>query len=519
MNTIKSLFFYIILLSSLFFLGCAQQTIQQASKIPSSIFAQNNEYVGSPYPDIAHSGLFATQYNTNNQIAILNNGDDSFAARIQALKNADTSIRIQALIFTADESGLYITELLKQKKQAGLDVRIIVDAFSNPKLQTQKMFFDLKQHGIEVEGYEAMLLQWVNEIPIPFLMPHAELHRLNKRFHEKMWLIDGETDHAVAVVGGLNIANEYFRVDPNNADFFWRDQDVIVKGSLINDMVSAFDRNFDYFIQIKESRGIFNTNKYWEQTRNILDTTGKVHFTFKTDADLDKKVRKMAEKPLSLNYHSIAKSRFFQNRPRYKETYINQAYLTLIHNAKEEILIANAYFVPSEEFLVTIKEAAQRCVRIRLLTNSTKTNDLPAITMVGRESYQELLMLNDTIKNQHCVKNKTEKGIEIWEWQGKLKGEKTRSQGTMHSKYAIFDQNISLVGSYNLDTRSETLNSESALVFENKALAQTLAQLFYNNDLSFSHKISMTQAEEYLHPSDPLYKLQKNLGDWFKDEL
>ena len=67
------------------------------------------------------------------------NGDDSFAARIQALTYADTSVRIQALIFTGDESGLYITELLKKKKAEGLDVRVIVDAMSNPAPQTQRM--------------------------------------------------------------------------------------------------------------------------------------------------------------------------------------------------------------------------------------------------------------------------------------------------------------------------------------------------------------------------------------------
>jgi len=89
-----------------------------------------------------------------------------------------------------------------------------VDAFSNPWLQTQWMLFDLKQHGIEVEGYEAFLLQWINEVPLPMLLPHVDLRSPERRYHEKLWIIDGETDHAVAVTGGLNIGNEYFRVDP-----------------------------------------------------------------------------------------------------------------------------------------------------------------------------------------------------------------------------------------------------------------------------------------------------------------
>jgi len=362
-----------------------------------------------------------------------------------------------------------------------------------------------------------MLLQWLNEVPIPHLMPHSEPGRMDKRFHEKMWLIDAETDHGVAIVGGLNIANEYFRVDPGDADSFWRDQDVIVKGEVIGDMVTAFDRNFDYFIAIKKSRGIFNTNLYWDKTRAVLDVTGKVKFTFRTDPRLDKKVRQMASKRLLLDYQASA-VRFFQNRPRYKETYIGQAYLKLITRAQNEILIANAYFVPSEAFIDAVKNAARRCVGITIITNSTQTNDLPEITMTGRESYQEMLSVNSETVVNNCNK-KQAAGIEIWEWQGKHRDSQERTEGTMHSKYAVFDNIISLVGSYNLDPRSEKLNSESALVFENARLAKTLARLFRNNDLAFSQRISMVKAKQFLHPTDPVYILEKSVGDWFKDEL
>jgi len=527
------LFFMITLV-----IGCSGQTFTSHSeqslyteieqlKQQTSVLGEADDFKGSPYPDIAKNGLFETHKTGSNFIAILPNGDDSFAARIQALKNADTSIRIQALVFTGDEAGLYISEILKQKKRQGLDVRVIVDAFSNPKFQTQNMLFDLKQNGIEVEGYEAMLMQWVNEVPLPFLMPHTEPGRLDKRFHEKMWLIDAETDHAIAIVGGLNIANEYFRVEPEKPDFFWRDQDVIVKDKVINnsnnsdsnsvikDMVTAFDRNFDYFVSIKESRGIFNTNLYWDMTRRVLSTTGKIEFSFKTNPELDKRVRKMAEKTLQLDYHT-GNVRFFQNRPRYKETYISQTYLKLILGAQDNIMIANAYFIPSNKIIAALKDAARHCVNITLITNSAETNDLPEITMVGRESYKDLLQVNDEVAVKNC---QGEKGIRIFEWQGKRSGTEKRAEGTMHSKYAIFDAKLSLVGSHNLDPRSTYLNSESILVFENKNLAETLTQLFELNDLVFSKQITKEQAKEFFAPENTLYNLEKGLGDWFKNEL
>jgi len=97
----------------------APRSAVQASTIQGTAFGPTQEFIGSPYAEVGHNGLFDVYPAETCPIAVLPNGDDYFAARIQALKNADTSIRIQALIFTGDESGLYITELLKKKTGAG----------------------------------------------------------------------------------------------------------------------------------------------------------------------------------------------------------------------------------------------------------------------------------------------------------------------------------------------------------------------------------------------------------------
>ena len=504
----------LLLLGCSSFQGVSEEDDQPAFVPGSNVFGGASDFIGSPFVDIDHSGLFAKHDAGSTRIAILNNGDDSFAARIQTLKAADTSIRIQALIFTGDESGQYIARLLKQKKAQGLDVRVIVDAFSNPSLQTQSLLFDLKQWGIEVEGYEAMLLQWLNEIPIPKLVPHVDPDQLDKRYHEKMWIIDGETHHGVAITGGLNIANEYFRIDPRSPDGNWRDQDIVVKGDLVQNLVAAFDRNFTYFVDVKKSRGIFNTNLYWDATRKVLDETDRINFHFDAVPRLEKRVLKLAGKKLNLDYQP-ARSRFFQNRPRYRETYIEQAYLQLIHSAQEEILIANAYFVPTPHIIAGLREAARRCVAITLLTNSPETNDLPEITMVGRGHYKTLLAVNDTAVVVHCGDSK---GIKVWEWQGGKPGEK-QTDGTMHSKYAVFDQTTALVGSFNLDPRSARLNSESAVVFQSKRLADQLANTFHDRDLSMSREISAEEAAEFDDPRNVVYRFRKSLGGLFENEF
>ncbi|TXS90775.1 phosphatidylserine/phosphatidylglycerophosphate/cardiolipin synthase family protein [Parahaliea maris] len=503
--------------------GCASNPQEQdgpqvatAGADSSPVLDPESTFVGSPFTDVGLSGLFPVRDQDECEVAVVQDGGDSFAARMAALKGATKSIRIQTLIFRGDESGVRIAEVLKQKRAEGLDVRVIVDAFSNPWLQTQWMFFDLKQNDIEVEGYEAMALQWLNEVPIPLLTPHSNLTHLDKRYHEKMWIIDGETDNGVVVTGGLNIGNEYFRADPNNPAMNWRDQDVVVRGAVVKDMVEAFDRNFDYFISVKESRGIFNTNLYWDATRNVMDSTGKLPISYTTDPAIDDYIAQLEQRQPALDYHAAA-CRFVQNRPRLEETYLLQAYEKLFQQAEREIIIANAYFVPTPALFASITAAAQRCVSVKLVTNGPEANNHPQISLVGRGYYKDLIAVNESPEVSACPNE--DAGVHIWEWTGQAADEESPSQGTMHSKFAVIDSTISLVGSYNLDPRSEKLNSENAIVFRDAVLSSQLRQLFLENDLKYSRKVTAKDAAAFQVPESLLDQFQQSMGTLFEEEL
>jgi cardiolipin synthase C len=482
----------------------------------TSVLGSDASFAGSPYPDVAASGLFPVRGPGECEVAVLQGGEDSFAVRLDALRQARRSIRIQALVFKGDESGLRIAEILKQKKAEGLDVRVIVDAFSNPWLQTQWMYFDLKQHGIEVEGYEAMALQWLNELPIPKLTPHVDPDQPDKRFHEKMWIVDGETEAAIAVTGGLNIGNEYFRADPGHPDRYWRDQDVVLRGAVVADLVAAFDRNFEYFLDVKQSRGIFNTNIYWDATRKAMDQTGRMPISYKTDPALVASVAALEARRPALDFRP-ATCRFIQNRPRLKETYIQQAYIKLIERAQREVLVANAYFVPTPSIATALTDAAKRCVAVRLISNSPETNDLPEISLVGRGYYKDLLAVNDSPEVAACAN--PEAGLRIWEWVGQAADEATRGQGTMHSKYAVVDGTRSLVGSYNLDPRSEKLNSETAVVFLQPELSNALRSAFLDGDLRYGREVSAEQAAQFEAPASVVERFRKSIGHLFEQHL
>ena len=427
------------------------------------------------------------------EIAYLSSGEAALGVRLKMLREATTSIRIQALIFHGDESGLAIAGLLKRKKKQGLDVRVIVDGVSNLDWNAQWMYYDLQRHGIPVQGYEALGVQFWNELD-------ADDHMyFNKRYHEKLFIVDGETSAGACVMGGLNIGNEYFGVHPDPA-MKWRDQDILVRGPIVQDMVKTFDLNFDFL----EARKPLPSTQAWDFWREIEVESTPIEFVKKKE--IVREVLKVAKdyRNLEPKYHA-ATARFLHNRPRNKETFLLQAYLTMIRGAKHEILIENAYFIPSKPLREALIDAAARGVTVHIITNSKETNDLPLLTSAGRYYYLELMKGNDPEAEDPALR--------IYEWEGHHFG-----VGTVHSKFAVFDRHVAIVGSYNLDPRAERLNSETALAFESEHVVQRLTEDFYR-DLKYSREITPAEAATYDDPPDILTKWEMDTAKIFEEQL
>lgn len=431
-------------------------------------------------PKIGCEGYLPT---TQGQVAVISQ-EESLGLRLQMLKSARKSIKIQALIFSGDESGMRVAEILKQKRAEGVQVQVIVDGLSNPSQTAQWMLFDMLNHGIEIEGYEPALLQWMNEVNInPTIV--------NKRFHEKIFVVDGVS----AVVGGLNIANEYFRMGTGPKGI-WRDQDVIVRGEIIKDIVTVFDRNFGYFKMLKSVRpDLFNPDSWRSALSDVNKFIGKIFGNFPGKDKIEAKVLAAEDMNIKPRYVD-ASMRFIQSRPRFHESYIYREYINQINQAQSEVTIVNAYFVPGHDFTAAVRAAQLRGVKVTILTNSPETNDLPQLTYVGRQFYAQLFNGN----------------LHMYEWQGKKYGE-----GTIHAKFAVFDRKRSIVGSYNLDPRSENLNSESALTINSTYIAEALLHTVENLDLKKSEIITLKQAEGFKNKDLPTMfnaALGMPLKDW-----
>ena len=124
---------------------------------------------------------------------------------------------------------------------------------------------------------------------------------------------------------------------------------------------------------------------------------------------------------------------------------IEQAYLEAITNAKNEIIIANAYFLPGRDFRKALLEASLRGVRIKLLLQGR----VEYFAMFATHAFYSLFLQNK---------------IEIFEYQ----------KSFMHSKVAVIDDEWATVGSSNIDPFSLLLAREANVIVMDKQFSTEL---------------------------------------------
>ena len=251
--------------------------------------------------------------------------------------------------------------------------------------------------------------------------PLRQFWDVNDRWHEKHLIVDGKT----SVEGGMNIANEYALGGSGKmvlsrgktATEPWRDTDLKVEGPAVTDAQKAFLLN-------------------WKELGPDV-----------TAAQREKLLPKLEPRPGGAQVRAVQARPDEEGNPN-----VDALYLHAINAAQKSITIENAYFVPPKNLRDALIDAARRGVDVKVMTNSRASNDFGAVSDCGRYFYDEMLAA----------------GVKVYEKQG----------GTLHSKTATFDGQFSIVGSANLNGRSQGQDSEFVMAVQDKATAQQLEARF-----------------------------------------
>lgn len=310
-------------------------------------------------------------YVEGNQLSLLSTGGDVYRAMWRAIEEAQETVHLEVYILRSDRTGKEFARRLEAKARAGVRVRVIFDAVGSM-------------------GIDAVFLNRLRNAGVQFLeyhpvAPWRPRWAWNRRDHRKSLIIDSR----VAFTGGVNICDDHAPLEDLGRD--WRDVHVRVEGPAALELDRVFRQLW------------YKETKRW----------------FPLDVGLT---------PLSGGSKVwVAANEEFLHRYR-----IRAAYLAALRAAREEVIIANAYFVPDFRTTRALASAARRGVDVRVLVQGE--SDIRSVWYAGRYKYDYLL--------RH--------GVRLYEWRGPV----------LHAKTAVVDRGWSTVGSYNMDHRSLLMNLE-----------------------------------------------------------
>jgi putative cardiolipin synthase len=353
------------------------------------------------------------------RVRILDTDREAAEARVEMVLGAREEVLASAFIFGDDPFTLTSLSLLRDAARRGLRIQLIADAQWNKIPRTVQAH--LLAEGIEIREYH------------PFRL--GKLHWVARRMHDKMGVVDGR----VLLAGGRNIQSTYFGFGRQIRRRNYIDLDLQVEGG-------AAAEARDYFLKLWSSREVRAV-----QARATPAEIREASLALdKYKAWLDARVEEARTDP-NRPTPILAEAgpvRFLHDPigRKGRERGVSHELRDLLDSARKSVIIESPYLVPSRAFRESLQQALARGVHVRILTNSLATTDnlWPQAGYVGHK--EELVR----------------SGVELWEYRG---------PECLHSKAAVIDGETVVVGSYNLDPRSERLNTELALVARDRPLA------------------------------------------------
>jgi cardiolipin synthase len=342
-------------------------------------------------------------YAGGNRLTLLKNGEQYFPALVAAIDAATAEVFLETYIFADDQTGSPVADALARAAARGVATHLLIDGFGAhdfaPRFREM-----LTKANAEVLVFRPDVSAWP---------PWRQRTRL-RRMHRKLASIDG----AVAFVGGINIIDDY-------------------------DTPDQTPPRYDYAVRIEgplAERVRAEASKLW--TRVSWATFGRRWPGFATPTGRVPRHAFAAGGPDPGGQRAVLVVR---DNLRHRRD-IEAAYLEQIDAAREEVVIASAYFFPGRRFRLALARAAQRGVNVTVLLQGRVEYRL--LYYAARALYDPLLLVGVRIQEYH--------------------------RSFLHAKVAVFDGRVASVGSSNIDPFSLLLAREANVFVDDAQFAGQL---------------------------------------------
>lgn len=413
----------------------------------------------------------AEQMATKTGVYVLEDGSGSMVARAWLTEYAEKTIDIQYFIFSTDNVGLIACDYLIRAADRGVKIRIIVDDIM-VDADIQDILTFASHENITVKIYNPGVNLGKN-IFSKIRKFTTDFRAANQRMHNKTFVVDGK----VVITGGRNIADEYFDYDH---EYNFRDRDILLLGKVSETVNTSFDTFWNSELSKNVTSVVddlpenataenrfdrlheyaCNPHNFWPQVRERIANLPSTFKTISASGDLVwlDDVEFISDDPgkndgsEGLGGGGISTS----------------ALINLVKNAKSSIDIQTPYLITTELAQNLFREAVERGVKIRILTNSLASTD----NVEAFSSYQSdrETLLNTGVRIFEFRPDAAERTkIMTGELQEKLNHKPIFG---LHAKSMVIDNKITVIGTFNLDPRSANLNTECIVIVNSETVSE-----------------------------------------------
>lgn len=438
------------------------------------------------------------------KVRLITNNVEAWYARWYMISSAKRTIDTTYFIVDKDIFGMSFLGLLMKKAKEGVKVRLMMDARGSMDLTKVMTGMDYLQELVENPNVE---IKVYNPLASNLVKVFGNIRNIISSNHDKIIIVDDE----LCITGGRNIEMNYF-VSPKDVAKVYRDTDVLIQNEgIAAQMKTAFNDEFNSHAAYNVKKEIFGN---WVSREKELDLARRAMQNFMNGMGLMNPEQLTSDKEALVKYNEeLVKYPSMQSYSAYipftgdhiypsmildKHSFkgtlnnITPSIIKLIDNAKSEIIIQNPYLVITDDVFAALQRANDRGVKINVHTNSPGSTD-SAIT--------QAFFLYDWKSIMAKMRN-----LRMFGFKGETQ---------LHSKVFVFDREVTIVGTYNMDPMSEQINSENVLVIKSKPFAvRTALRIAEDEKNSIEYKVNVDKngnVESYFGPdshSDP-EKLKK----------
>jgi putative cardiolipin synthase len=430
--------------------------------------------VEPPNPTLLQTAAASSAHGGESGFRMYSVGVDGLLLRLELIGEAHSSLELQYYIFHGDESGKLITEALRKAAARGVRVRVLVDD-GETRPGDEQLFALAGQPNVEIRIFNPWRYRGHNILmrDVEYLFSHS---RLDFRMHNKLFV----ADRAIALVGGRNIGDEYFQVDP---EWQFADDDVFTAGPAVQELATSFEQFWESELAIPV-QALLPAKHTGAAAAEVL--AQRVTVPQKAaNAGRDYQEKLTAREPLA----SVLAGRAALDWARaevtadspYKGKQLAEGATASsllfapvaesIRATRTELMLVTPYLVPSPDEMKLLKDLRAQQRSVRILTTSLEAESSLA-AQAGYMHYRRPLL---------------EAGVQLHEIRARPQSSRGTGQSaelsryghfSLHAKLLVFDRSGLYVGSMNYDQRSRTLNTENGVIVHSGDLAEQAARRF-----------------------------------------